>query len=211
MPKKIIKEEILPEPPPPSEEKTMKIPEIPPPPPPEFYEKRERYENYLEKIRILNARNRMLHTKIRNLTTIIKERPEKDTRTLTEKIQEKPEEYAERLSEKIREKPPEDIRTITQRIQNVTAEQEQEYEYPYHYSAKVHTKQMGYKTFGVHLPNHYNVKSLVDRHLIFQHILEEYESADDEEFNNEIYHFGFGDIEAVLLIAPGGIREEWRE
>jgi len=186
MPKKkiIIKEEIE-EQPPITEENIMKIPEIPPPPP-EYYDE-------MKKIMFLQTQQH------KTLIEQVKVKPIIDHRTFVEKIQEEPIMDERPLSEKVK-----DIRSNPP-LEGI------DYEHPYHYSMKIDIKNMGFRTFGVHLPNYYNIKSLSDRHIIFQYLLEKYENAGDLEYESEIYPMEFSNIVAMLLIAPGGMREEWIE
>jgi len=81
---------------------------------------------------------------------------------------------------------------------------------PYRYIIKAKTN-VGYRSFGANLDNYYDLSIISNRHTIYQNILLQYMSQDDEDFSNELYQFTFEDISEILLIAPGGIREKWRE
>jgi len=187
----------LPKPPPPDDfpskpgvRNTMIIPEIPPPPPPEFYEERERVNQYMTKINQLNIQNIELERQNREL----------QNRTLVEKVQ---------------EKPPEDTRTLVEKVTSTPESGKEvfstgQYQFPYHYGAKVELSKGLWRTFIVDLPNYYNVKENVARHMIFQEILNAYESQSDEDFENEIYKFEYNKIKEMYLVAPGGLKEEWR-
>jgi len=188
MPNKIIKKEIIE---PEKENNSVKIIEIPPPKPlieltPEMIAKYDAIES-LRKWKKWSIQHPDEH--------------------LLEKLDEKA------LDEEIQKQPQKIISTFGEDIPKITPLESDSYQFPYHYSvkAKLGIGKDNYRTFGVHLPNYYNVKSLSDRHIIYQYLLAEYESVGDEDFENEIYHFGFNNIEAMLLIAPGGIREKWKE
>ena len=144
----------------------------------------------------------------KDLIEKIQEKPLEDKRTITQIVQETPEENKKTITQIVQEKP---IEPFILQIQEFIEKEKraESLRFPYHYTITTKMKNMpGYRSFGVYLPSYYNVYSLEDRHIIFQQILESYESADDEDFENEIYKFGFNDIIAIQLKSPG-LTEIW--
>lgn len=69
----------------------------------------------------------------------------------------------------------------------------------------------GYRSFGIDLPFYLNVKDEDERHRIYHNFLVKYEAMTEfGDFDNEMYWFGFQNIEEMSMRMPGGIKEEWK-